>query len=389
VRGVDPEFADTSSTEAVQVETPPSPPTTVEKEPADDERQDNEHEPLQDPGSVYPLAKNREPRKPDLYAMYNEMSNAGKIDEWALYEKTGYIVPHKEHQSGGDPRWPRTKAWPKAREMRPLPSEDDDQGGVHVKSDSEGDPFYDIKKIVDWNGDFLPPPECWAERARYTNRHPAQEVWRWIESVPRQCEMTMKIETTAFTSGPFDEKGAMLNKELAPKYWIPEKVEGEPVRIFLTQLPSRAPPALSDMGDTDSPVPWWDRYNDCLADCFLEAPPAPEAKIDVNDTENELECPYAMISTTDRLRKLKERAQKKERRRLARLNRPVAPVVVDPPAPDLSLRPKANFYIRPIQPADVRGIMVTTAMPHVYMYHADPCTGNIQPLCDHDQCYGV
>jgi hypothetical protein len=186
-----------------------------------------------------------------------------------------------------------------------------------------------------------------------------------------------------------DEKGAMLNKELAPKYWIPEKVEGEPVRIFLTQLPSRAPPALSDMGDTDSPVPWWDRYNDCLADCFLEAPPAPEAKIDVNDTENELECPYAMISTTDRLRKLKERAQKKERRRLARLNRPVAPVVVDPPAPDLSLRPKANFYIRPIQPADVRGIMVTTAMPHVYMYHADPCTGNIQPLCDHDQCYGV
>jgi hypothetical protein len=312
-----------------------------------------------------PPKKEKNPLKLDPYELYNEMSGAGKIDEWALYEKTGYILPQTELPTaslkGKNSRGPQNSrkiAWPKARDMKPPPSDDQSQGGVHVKSDSEGDPFYDIRKIIDWNGEFLPPPECWAERARYTNRHPGQEIVRWIETVPSSCEMTMKTETTAFTTGPLDDKGTVFNKEIVPRYWIPEVIEGEPTRVFMAKLPSRAPPALSDVCDTDSPVPYWDRYNNCPADCFLEALAAPEAKIDVEDTENELERRYALISITDRLRKMREREEKEQRRRFARMNRLVAAELVDPPAQDRSLHPKANFYIRPIQPADVRGIMV-------------------------------
>jgi hypothetical protein len=180
-----------------------------------------------------------------------------------------------------------------------------------------------------------------------------------MDAVPKSCNMTMEINTPAFTSGPLDEKATIANREIAPKCWIPDKIEGEPARVFVDKLPSRAPRALSDMCTSDSPRPYWDRYDGCPGNCFLEALPVPEAKIDEADPENELESPFALMSTTDRLKKIEERQEKRERRRLAKIGRPIAPDRAHPLTPDRSIHPKANIYIRPVQPADVRGIMVS------------------------------
>lgn len=126
------------------------------------------------------------------------------------------------------------------------------------------------------------------------------------------------------------------------------------------EFPHRAPAPLSDIDVMEDP-PYWERWdNDQPTHCFMNALVVPEARIDKKNSDNELESPFAMLCTTDRLARIQEIRESSERRREARRNRPIRPIAqLVPQMPERSLRPKANIYLRPVQPADVRGVMVS------------------------------
>jgi len=80
--------------------------------------------------------------------------------------------------------------WPKNRDMKPL-SDDEEEGGVECRSDSNGDPDYDVKKLVDWNGDWIPPPESWMARHAFTDRHFGASIEKWINGHDASCTVNM------------------------------------------------------------------------------------------------------------------------------------------------------------------------------------------------------
>lgn len=283
---------------------------------------------------------------------------------------SGWDEPQPEQppappRRNGDRFWPRAPkaekhVWPKARDIPKLLSEgSQSDGGVSFKSDSGGDPSYDVKKLMDWNGDWLPPPEEWAARKGYTNHHFGQVVEKWADGHSKLCTKLMDTDSPAFL-GVESTDGKWTTKDLVPQYWLHDKIDNDSLRKFWGEFPHRAPAPLSDIDVMEDP-PYWERWdNDQPTHCFMNALVVPEARIDKKNSDNELESPFAMLCTTDRLARIQEIRESSERRREARRNRPIRPIAqLVPQMPERSLRPKANIYLRPVQPADVRGVMVS------------------------------
>ncbi|KZM20448.1 N-acetyltransferase [Ascochyta rabiei] len=278
-----------------------------------------------------------------------------------------------------NPRWPRPlkapkekHVWPKSRDIpRGLSSDGQSDGGIFFKSDSEGDPTYDVKKLIGWNGDWLPPPEEWAARKGFTDRHFAQVIERWANEHSRHCTKLMSIDSPAF-SGVQDADGKWVTKDLVPRYWLHETIDNDSPRTFWEQLPHRAPTALSDVDITEGP-PYWERWEDGHPDqYFMDALVVPEARIDVSDSANELEKTFAMLCANERLAKIQDIRASEARRREAKRNRPIpASIQLVSQLSNRLLNPKANIYLRPVQPADVRGIMAIYNHYVANTVHAD------------------
>jgi hypothetical protein len=316
-------------------------------------------------------------------------SPATTPQEPAEYENQDVTIPENVHagwdepkakhpqiiQKGGDARWPRGSQpykrtpWPKQKDMKYVPSSIDSDGGVGCRSNSNGDPDYDIKKLLDWNGDWLPAPESWSARKGYDDRHLGENVERWMNGHAPEC-----VGPIYYPPSTFSPKNGVC-KELAPRYWLEAKVEGSNLRESWKMISTSHPKPLDDM-DLTGYAPWWELYEDVIyseaiiedkkhqqytehASCYLNALPVPEARIDPADTEYPI-VPQMLASAADKVLDMKNRREAKQRRLLAKRARPVpeskCPV---PPMEDRRLRPQANIYIRPVQPADVIGIAVS------------------------------
>ena len=328
----------TNSTEVVTREqTPPSPPTTVE-----------------------------EPPKP-----------AGGWSGWDDPIPEPISAPSRKKENWHWPRGPKASkerhVWPKARDIpKALSCDSQSDGGVNFRSDSEGDPSYDVKKLMAWNGDWLPPPEEWAARKGFAHRHFGQTIEQWANEHSRNCTKLMDIDSPTF-SGVQKADGGWSNKDVVPRYWLHDLIDNAAPRKFWEELPQRAPAALSDVDIMEDP-PYWERWEDDQPNgCFMTTLVVPEAKIDPNDPDNELESPFAMLCTAERLARILDIKERKKRRDQARRNRPIA-VLTHEGAQllDKCLQPKANIYLRPVQPADVGGIMVSSSVS-ASSYIGVPC----------------
>ncbi|KAF3043549.1 hypothetical protein E8E11_005770 [Didymella keratinophila] len=274
--------------------------------------------------------------------------------------------PERNH----NPRWPKpTKApkekhvWPKAREIpKELSAGSQSDGGVTFKSGSDGDPSYDVKKLMDWSGDWLPAPEDWAARKGFTSRHFGQVIELWANEHSRSCTKLVDISSPDFI-GSKGEDGTWSNKDLVPRHWLHDTIDGIPPRKFWEEVRHRAPAPLSDIDITEDP-PYWERWSDGQpSDCFMTTLVVPEARIDQDDKDNELELPYAMLCVKERIARVEAIKEERNRKRHARRNRPgIAAKDEGPSALDRQLRPKSNIYLRPVGPADIPGI--TTIYNH-------------------------
>jgi hypothetical protein len=252
-------------------------------------------------------------------------------------------------------------------------SSSDSDGGVSFKSNSNGDPDYDIKKLLDWNGDWLPAPESWSARQGYHNRHFGQYIEEWMNATKPECTEPLYLAPNTFNGyrvGEGSEAKFVLDgvcKELVPRYWMGAKVDGITLRDYWKQLPMQAPAPIDDVDLVEQP-PWWELYEDVVHEdegghkhpsCYLDGLVVPEAKIDPTEPDN-LVHPFGLASAEDKIRAKIKHAEEKHRRTMVRRNRPIPePKFPVPQIEDRRLQPKANIYIRPVQPADVLGVTVS------------------------------
>ncbi|KAL1800942.1 hypothetical protein ACET3X_001284 [Alternaria dauci] len=281
-------------------------------------------------------------------------------------------LPVAKKQSGNS-RWPsRTQpykktAWPKSRDMKYIPSSSNSDGGVDFKSNSDGDLYYDIKKLTDWNGDWLPPDVTWSARKGYTDRHFGTHIEQWVNNHPPDSRngVTPYFPPDTFTKG----------KELAPRYWLEVKVGGESLREFWKGLvnPEKEPKPL-DANDLVDYLPWWELYEDVVytetidddeggsprvvthPTSYLRALDVPDARVDFDDPEFP-SAPWMLVSVDEKVQEKNKRAAEKHRKLMAKRSRPV-PESKFPASEmvDRRLHPEANIYIRPVKAADVEGI---------------------------------
>ncbi|KAF2641879.1 hypothetical protein P280DRAFT_286932 [Massarina eburnea CBS 473.64] len=322
-----------------------------------------------------------------------------------------YVKPPTRN---GNPRWnsnpPRRSKWPKQKDMKALPSNHNDDGGidtewargwgVDIRSDSGGDPFYDVKKLTDWNGDWMPPPVDWMARNRFADRHFGEGIEKWMNghNLDACSEVATYLEKPQFSSATIN--GAPIKKkaietdyttsdipkrdrinanmtaqelaeyqrmkkagiiyttqDIAPRIWIPVKIEGCAPQHFWRDYSSRAPAALSDIDPTD---PYWEVYTD--NHCFITDPIAPKASLDMDDDINRND-PKARASTIEKMELMSQGKEKREKKLQARRNAPLPPCKpYQPPPPMKTL---ASFYLRPVRAADVEGIM------QIYNYYVE------------------
>ncbi|KAF2026217.1 hypothetical protein EK21DRAFT_74592 [Setomelanomma holmii] len=315
---------------------PPSPPTTP-----------------REPVTVEPSKVDR------VYSPQQVEPNSGTAADGEDVHVPGWDDPKPEQAPTrarrDNPNWPRgpkpqpRKRWLKQSEMRARSTDSSSDGGVACRSDSNGDPDYDVKKLMDWNGDWLPPPEQWSARKGHTNRHLGQAMEQWINGHDEECTKDIKIESHLAENG--------FCKEIVPKYWVITRIEQDSLGSFWKQFPERAPAPVSDI-DVMAVPPFWERYEDGTS-FYLKGLIVPDATVDPSDPENNFRGVDMLVSATERVRVIEENKARRHARTLARQRRPLREsVLTGPPQEDRRIVPKSNVYFRPVQPADVYGIAV-------------------------------
>lgn len=252
-------------------------------------------------------------------------------------------------------RWPRVKrgkwTWPKKGDIRADTRQEGSDGGVSFKSDSGGDPNYDIKKLLDWEGNWLPAPVEWASRKSFADRHFSQTIYQWMIQIDRAYGISQKpdrIQPHVLVPAKDNVEAFKDGGEVAPASWIPIHIEGDSPQQFWRTFPSRAPVALSDVDLTET-RPWWVEYpEDNNELCMLAQINVPEARLDSGDQNNR--HPGVGVSAEEAVNRRQTAHLERIRRTLERRNRPSNNI---PQIAGAGPKPKANIYLRPVCSADV------------------------------------
>jgi L-amino acid N-acyltransferase YncA len=236
--------------------------------------------------------------------------------------------------------------WPKKRDMRASIKGGDNDGGVSLKSNSNHDPTYHIRKITDWEGNWLPAPVEWEGRGGFSGRNFYNRIEAWMNKSEKVSKENMDISDPAFV--------AETNGEVAPRFWIPSTLDAESPQSFWRTYQRRAPAPLSDCDPAEQP--WWETYTSATS-ALLPPINVPEAKLDT------VEFTYALaiedFGSNGAIKKREEAKNAKklsaaEKKQLKLQRKRNYPEITETFIPiDRSLKPKANVYLRSAYPGDI------------------------------------
>jgi hypothetical protein len=226
---------------------------------------------------------------------------------------------------------------------------------IQAPSDPD-DPNHDIKKLVDWNGNWLPGDVEWDIRKPYTNRHFTTYIDGWLTGIEKAYGVVyadgkikadqnfgfVNIKAPPYV-GSWEEGG-----EIAIRAWIPTTIDAESPQQFWKSYPFRAPAPVDD-DDLEEAKPWWELYPDDDS-CQLPKWNVPDFALDYTDFENRQ--PNVTRTTNEKIRHREQARDQRVRRIQERRNRPSSPIPAKMIAPDTRLKPLANINIRPVVPAD-------------------------------------
>ncbi|OCK81599.1 hypothetical protein K432DRAFT_403665 [Lepidopterella palustris CBS 459.81] len=305
-------------------------------------------------GTNVPNSHNTPPSSPP-HADDHGVPNTKKAD----FEKSNKPPSQapKLHQApvarGRQPPQNRWKPWPKNKDLKAPPkgsTDSEDDGGASIKSDSNGDPTYDIKKLTDWDGNWLPAPVEWEGRRGFSDRNFFNRIEDWItKSEKFTTAATMDVKDPAFC--------ANRNGEMAPRFWIPTTMDAESPQSFWRTYQNCSPAPLSDVDVAEKP--WWETYPSASSN-LLPPVTVPDAQLDSQEVTygnavkdmgsiGAIRKREAVMKEKERRAAEKRRYQEEENRQRAAFDEPIVAV-------DVSIHPEVNIFLRPVYPADLQQI---------------------------------
>ena len=236
--------------------------------------------------------------------------------------------------------------WPRKRDMRAAIKSDNSDGGMSVKSNSNWDPIHDIRKLTDWEGNWLPAPVEWVGHGGFSGRNFYNRIEAWMNKSEKVSKENMDISDPAFV--------AETNGAVAPRFWIPSTLDAKSPQSFWRTYQSQAPAPLSDCDPAEQP--WWETYTSATS-ALLTPINVLEAKLDT------VEFTYALavkdFGSNGAIKKREEAKNAKklsaaEKKQLKLQRKRDCQEITEPfILIDRSLKPKANVYLRPAYPADI------------------------------------
>lgn len=289
----------------------------------------------------------------------------------------------KQQQNGqwrgrNPPRGPaqqhKKTVWPKNRDMKPQPIDDDQsEGGVPCAKSGTGTE-YDVKQLMDWNGDWLPASVEWASRKPFMQSDLTKTVDKWADEVHKAWNpdtgngiATHNYGFIPINSPPYAEPGCKVGEQawikggdFVHQLWIPTRIDGESPQQFWRTYPAQAPPPEQEGDLLDSRL-WWEQIT--IKDhCQLPLLEHPDAPLDPNDEEYEGK---GWRTTAQQALNRRHAAEKKRYEKQMAVRRGAiiqAQAAPELDIPDDSLKPTANFYLRPV-------LAATDAKPITDLYN--------------------
>ncbi|KAL0259364.1 hypothetical protein SLS55_005100 [Diplodia seriata] len=262
---------------------------------------------------------------------------------------------NRQRQDGEQVKPKRNNKWVTNKEIREWAQKNsNEQVGAWGSNGSEAgfnsnpaaDPDHDLKKLVDWEGNWLPGPTDWETRRGYHHHNFNEEMMRFVNgSIDTEAAVDIYNEPT-FLNEP--------SGEVAPRIWASLRIEGTSLQEWWNNHVG------SSLAEDDSKA-WWREYTS-EESSLLNSYDVPEARIDPTDHEgqilnvNDLGSGNASEKLMEgRLKKKadRERRRKREREELAAAIAEAPPVTFVEPA---KIKPRISLYVRVALAADAQQI---------------------------------
>ncbi|KAH7044634.1 hypothetical protein B0J12DRAFT_184428 [Macrophomina phaseolina] len=223
-----------------------------------------------------------------------------------------------------------------------------DGSDAGFNSNPGGDPQHDIRKLVDWQGNWLPGPTDWEFRRSYRHHGFNEEMMRFVyDSIDKEAAVDIYNEPT-FLQHP--------NGEVAPRVWASLNVEGMSLQQWWNNHVG------TSLADPDSRA-WWRAYHS-LDSSLLIPHDVPQVALDPQDHEGQILHLYDHGSgkACEKLveEKNKRRAAREKRRAMERefaAAMATAPSIKLEPSTSPKIRPTISLYLRPALAADAHQIV--------------------------------
>ncbi|KAF4545371.1 Acyl- n-acyltransferase [Lasiodiplodia theobromae] len=307
------------------------------------------------PTTAPPSAATAPAQPPEQVQQTNESTNAWGQTPPPTAPQDTMDNRHSQKQDNTYIKSKRNSKWATNKEIRERVMKDSNEhigawgsngSDTGFNSNPGADPQHDIKKLVDWEGNWLPGPTDWESRRSFHHHNFNEEMMRFVYgSIDKDATVDVRNEPS-FLSIP--------NGEVAPSAWASIRIEGTSLQEWWSNHVG------SSLAEPDSKA-WWRDY--ISEESSLLVPyHVPEAKVDPADTEgqilyvHDLGSGHASDKLMERRNKKKadrERRNAREREQHAALAAEMKPATFQMPE---KIKPKISLYIRPALAADAHQI---------------------------------
>ncbi|OQO05826.1 hypothetical protein B0A48_09921 [Cryoendolithus antarcticus] len=137
--------------------------------------------------------------------------------------------------------------------------------------------------LRDFDGGWAPAPPDWDNRPGFRNGQSADKIFAWIASTNEALHSVTESRAVSL----LDESSITLTNEVAPRYWVPTKIDGQSPKLFWSALLQSADVKPIDEADLAGQAPFWAMFKDDQSAFLIDHEQPIVAGPDPDENENE------------------------------------------------------------------------------------------------------
>ncbi|KAK6436134.1 hypothetical protein LTR95_007672, partial [Oleoguttula sp. CCFEE 5521] len=173
----------------------------------------------------------------------------------------------KPHIHRAAPKIPRKAAW---------------EFSVSSSSRGWGDQHDDLG-LRDFDGGWAPAPPDWDNRPGFRNGQSADKIFAWIATTNDNLDAVTEPRAVSIQ----DDSKTTLPNEVAPRYWVPTKIDGQSPKLFWSALLQSTDVKPIDAADLAGQSPFWALFKDDKSAFLIDHEQPIVAGPDPDENENE------------------------------------------------------------------------------------------------------